>query len=83
MVTQSASVHQAPELSDRAFFTWQELLEERLGLQLSEQRRSFLKTSLAIRMRELGFTDYLDYYRYIRSGDAGLIEWNCLIDQGW
>ena len=81
MVTQSASVHQAPELSDRAFFTWQELLEERLGLQLSEQRRSFLKTSLAIRMRELGFTDYLDYYRYIRSGDAGLIEWNCLIDR--
>ena len=81
MVAQSASVHQAPELSDRAFFTWQELLEERLGLQLSEQRRSFLKTSLAIRMRELGFTDYLDYYRYIRSGDAGLIEWNCLIDR--
>lgn len=81
MLTQSASVHQAPELSDRAFLTWQELLEERLGLQLPEQRRSFLKTSLAIRMRELGFTDYLDYYRYIRNGDAGLIEWNCLIDR--
>lgn len=80
-MTQSASVHQAPELSDRAFLTWQELLEERLGLQLPEQRRSFLKTSLAIRMRELGFTDYMDYYRYIRSGDAGLIEWNCLIDR--
>jgi type IV pilus assembly protein PilK len=80
-VTQSATVNQAPELSDRAFVTWQELLEERLGLQLPEQRRSFLKTSLSIRMRELGFTDYLDYYRYIRSGDAGMIEWNRLIDR--
>jgi len=80
-VTQSASVNQAPELSNRAFLAWQELLEERLGLQLPEHRRSFLKTSLSIRMRELGFTDYLDYYRYIRSGDAGLIEWNCLIDR--
>jgi type IV pilus assembly protein PilK len=80
-VTQSVTVNQAPELSDRAFVTWQELLEERLGLQLPDQRRSFLKTSLSIRMRELGFTDYLDYYRYIRSGDAGMIEWNRLIDR--
>lgn len=79
--TERAQVSQAPDLSDRAFATWQELLEERLGLQLPEQRRSFLKTSLSIRMRELGFEDYLEYYRYIRSGDAGLVEWNILIDR--
>jgi len=79
--TERVSVSQAPELSDRAFTTWQDLLEERLGLQLPEQRRSFLKTSLSIRMRELGFDDYLDYYRYVRSGDAGLVEWNILIDR--
>ncbi len=74
-------VSQAPDLSDRAFATWQDLLEERLGLQLPEQRRSFLKTSLSIRMRELGFDDYLAYYRYVKNGDAGLVEWNILIDR--
>lgn len=81
MSTERVSVSRAPELSDRAFATWQDLLEERLGLQLPEQRRSFLKTSLSIRMRELGFDDYLAYYRYVKSGDAGLVEWNILIDR--
>ncbi|MHA7880737.1 MAG: CheR family methyltransferase [Saccharospirillum sp.] len=80
-MTQHALIKRLPELSDRDFSLWQELLEERLGLQLSEQRRSFLKTSLAIRMRELGYDSYLDYYRYVRTGDAGLIEWNLLIDR--
>lgn len=81
MSTERAAVSQAPELSDWAFTAWQDLLEERLGLQLPEQRRSFLKTSLSIRMRELGFVDYLDYYRYVRGGDAGMVEWNVLIDR--
>lgn len=74
-------VNQAPELSDAAFVTWQEIIEERLGLQLSEQRRSFLKTCLSIRMREVGFDDYLAYYNYIREGKNGLIEWNQLMDR--
>jgi type IV pilus assembly protein PilK len=75
------SVNQSPELSDTAFATWQEIIEDRLGLQLPEQRRSFLKTCLSIRMREVGFDDYLDYYHHIRDGDTGLIEWNLLIDR--
>lgn len=75
------SVNQAPELSDSAFASWQDIIEDRLGLQLPEQRRSFLKTCLSIRMREVGFEDYLGYYDFIRSGDEGLIEWNQLIDR--
>ncbi|MDX1342957.1 MAG: CheR family methyltransferase [Reinekea sp.] len=77
----AASVKQSPELSDAAFATWQDIIEDRLGLQLPEQRRSFLKTCLSIRMREIGFDDYLGYYRFICEGDAGLIEWNLLIDR--
>lgn len=80
-MTDHALIKRLPELSDRDFSLWQELLEERLGLQLPEHRRSFLKTSLAIRMRELGYDNYLDYYRYVRTGDSGLIEWNLLIDR--
>ena len=75
------SVKQAPELSDTAFATWQGIIEDRLGLQLPEQRRSFLKTCLSIRMREVGFDDYLAYYDFVREGDTGLIEWNQLIDR--
>lgn len=77
----AVSVNQAPELSEKAFSVWQDIIEERLGLQLSEQRKSFLKTSLSIRMREVGFDDYLAYYDFVRKGDAGLIEWNRLIDR--
>ncbi|MEJ2041753.1 MAG: CheR family methyltransferase [Reinekea sp.] len=75
------SVKQSPELTDAAFATWQDIVEDRLGLQLPEQRRSFLRTCLSIRMREVGFDDYLKYYNYVQSGDAGLIEWNLLIDR--
>ncbi|TCS43218.1 CheR family methyltransferase [Reinekea marinisedimentorum] len=74
-------VNQAPELSDAAFATWQDIIEERIGLQLPEQRRSFLKTCLSIRMREVGFDDYLAYYNHICDGDTGLIEWNRLMDR--
>ncbi|WP_320822235.1 protein-glutamate O-methyltransferase CheR [Reinekea sp.] len=75
------SVKQAPDLSDTAFATWQDLIEDRLGLQLSAQRRSFLKTCLSIRMREVGYSDYLAYFNYVSTGDAGLTEWNSLIDR--
>ena len=75
------SVKQAPDLSDAAFATWQDLIEDRLGLQLPAQRRSFLKTCLSIRMREVGFSDYLAYFNYVSTGDAGLTEWNSLIDR--
>ena len=75
------SVKQFPELSDAAFASWQDIVEDRLGLQLPEQRRSFLRTCLSIRMREVGFDDYLEYYNFVRQGDSGLIEWNRLIDR--
>lgn len=75
------SVNQAPELSDSAFSTWQDIIEDRLGLQLPEHRRSFLKTCLSIRMREVGFDDYQTYHDFVKNGDEGMIEWNQLIDR--
>lgn len=75
------SVNQSPDLSDAAFACWQDTIEERLGLQLPDHRRSFLKTCLAIRMREVGFEDYLTYHQFVLQGDTGLIEWNQLVDR--
>ena len=43
-----------PEMDDTQFVRWQGLLEERTGMCLAPQRRSFLQTSLGLRMREVG-----------------------------
>jgi chemotaxis protein methyltransferase CheR/type IV pilus assembly protein PilK len=48
---------------------------------LPDERRSFLTTSLGIRMREIGFTDYHAYHEYVLSGREGTVEWAILVDR--
>lgn len=81
MSLMNRSVNSAPELPDTAYAQWQDLIEDRLGLQLPPQRRSFLKANLFIRMNELGYSDYLQYFRFVLNGDVGLAEWNVLTDR--
>lgn len=69
------------EMSAQEFHDWQVLLEDRTGLVLSDQRRSFLQTSLSVRMRELGVADYATYYRQVTEGLRGAIEWSNLLDR--
>ena len=45
------------ELSAQDFRDWCRVLEERTGLVINEQRRSFLQANLGRRMRGLGMTD--------------------------
>lgn len=75
------SLRSLPELSNAQFALWSKLLEERAGIYLSEQQRSFLQTQVAIRMRELGYDDYGQYYQYVVDGVAGMLEWSRLIDR--
>lgn len=70
-----------PDMSEEQFLRWQNLLEERTGMCLAPQRRSFLQTSLGIRMRELGCADYEEYYDKVVSGPGGAIEWATLVDR--
>lgn len=74
-------VKPSPELSDNAFMAWKGVIEDRLGLQMPDHRRSFLKTCLSIRMREVGFDDYQAYYDYIKDSRSGQFEWYRLIDR--
>lgn len=76
----AAPLTQAPELNDHDYFQWKGLIEERLGCQFPDSRRSFLKTCLAMRMREAGFDSYGHYYEFVSHGEEGFIEWNSLID---
>lgn len=70
-----------PDMEEEQFLRWQNLLEERTGMCLSPHRKSFLQTSLGIRMRELECDDYEDYYQRVTTGAGGAIEWTTLSDR--
>ena len=70
-----------PAIDEEEYLRWKVLLEERTGMILPNERRSFLVTSLGIRMREIGFNDYASYYDYINKGMQGKVEWSVLVDR--
>ena len=75
------SLQAAPDLTDQQFDQWSKLLEERAGICLSDQQRVFLQTQVSMRMRELGHSDYSQYYNRVVDGVTGMIEWSVLIDR--
>lgn len=79
--TPNWSLQQLPEMDAKQFRQWQTLLEERTGVCVSDQRKTFLQTSLCARMREQQMTDYQAYYDYVTRGPLGAIEWSALIDR--
>lgn len=70
-----------PEMDDRQFALWTALLRERTGMRMPKERKSFLVTSVGLRMRELGYKEYQSYFEYLTSGPAGNIEWAALVDR--
>lgn len=75
------SLQSIPELSDAQFALWSKLLEERAGIYLSEQQRTFLQTQVSMRMRELGYDDFGQYHQFVVDGVAGMLEWTRLVDR--
>ncbi|WP_339898144.1 CheR family methyltransferase [uncultured Gilvimarinus sp.] len=69
------------DLSDSEFEQWSKLLEERAGIQLTLVQKSLLQSQLSIRMRELGYERYSDYYSLVTDGLQGRLEWSILIDR--
>lgn len=70
-----------PEMDDRQFDKWTTLLRARTGMKLTKERKSFLVTSLNLRMREIGQSNYETYYQYLQEGRAGKLEWTALVDR--
>lgn len=81
MPAETWSLQETPKLNEEQFTLWQTLLEDRTGMQITEQRKSFLETSLTLRMREIGLANYDTYYEKLMSGLAGEIEWSTLVDR--
>jgi len=69
----------APALTDAQFSAWQRLVEARTGIDLS-QHRSILESGLRLRLRELGDSDYDNYFERV-SRPQGRAEWQALIDR--
>ncbi len=69
------------EMGDKEFQRWSSLLKQRTGMDVKYARKSFLTTGVRLRMRELGFTCYNDYYQHLFSGRKGRIEWATLVDR--
>lgn len=75
------SLRPLAEMSPAEFNDWQALLEERSGMVVTEQRRTFLQANLTSRMREVGVPDYATYYRQVTDGPRGAVEWSTLMDR--
>src|SRR5262245_14521493 len=75
------SLQPLADMSATEFRAWQALLEDRVGVVLSEQRQPFLQAGLGARMRELGISDYASYYRQVTDGARGAVEWSSLLDR--
>lgn len=68
-------------MDNHQFEQWVNLLETRTGMFLAPERKSFLETSLRLRMQEIGYQDYQKYYEHVLDGRNGAIEWERLVDR--
>ncbi len=75
------SLSTVPEMDAFQFRQWQLLLEQRTGMCLPEERKSFLLTGLRARMRELDLAEYQQYYELLVEGPTGTAEWLRLVDR--
>ncbi len=69
------------QMSQAQFEIWSELLRDRTGMVLPIERKSFLVTSIGLRMREIGVESYDEYHKVLDSGANGELEWKYLIDR--
>ena len=70
-----------PELDDLEFSAWASLLEQRVGLLITPDRRSFLASGIRYRMRNTGCRNYGEYYRKLESEHLQAQEWSLLVDR--
>lgn len=76
-----AGLEKLPTMEPAEFDRWAALLRERTGMYMPIERKSFLVTSVGLRMRELGYEDYASYYDYLTAGQSGNLEWMALVDR--
>ncbi len=74
-------MRQFPELSDEQVKQWLELVHEKTGIWITEQRKSFLKNGLIERIKALGETSYDSYFKLLQDSKWAEVEWAHLVDK--
>jgi type IV pilus assembly protein PilK len=70
------------EMDDRLFADWTRLLEQRMGLFIAPERRSFLVSGIRARVRETGCGSPREYFNQMTTGGAEQArEWSMLVDR--
>lgn len=70
---------QTPNLSPSLFRPLRDLIHERTGIFYAQEQAELLASRLAVRLSDLGFGSFLDYY-YLLKEDTGDTEWKQLVD---
>ena len=69
------------KMDNAQFAVWQQLIREKTGMVLAEDRRTFLITKLLARMRIIGCESFDAYYALLTSGPQSFIEWTEFVDR--
>jgi chemotaxis protein methyltransferase CheR len=69
----------SPELSDRDFFCFCQLVHQHAGIHLTTQKKELVRARLTKILREQGLTDFREYYDKVVADTSG-IELSCLLD---
>jgi chemotaxis protein methyltransferase CheR/type IV pilus assembly protein PilK len=75
------SLKQSLDLDEQEFNRWRTLLEAKTGITMSSHMRRFMQTKISQRLQRFNCETYDQYYQLIKTGVAGRIEWQYLIDQ--
>ena len=70
-----------PDLDDVRMQRWLDLVEDRTGIVIPQERKAFLMAGLRARMQELGIGDYDDYFRSLCMDRRWTEEWSHLVDR--
>lgn len=73
--------HALHGMDEAAFVRWVGLLEQRTGVVVAPQRKPFLVGAVRTRMREIGYSNFDQYFMHISAPGAGAVEWATLVDR--
>ena len=69
-----------PDISEREYTLWRDLVRSRCGLVFSDSRLRVLRRSLAERMACHHMLSFREYYQYVLEDPAGEAEWQMLVE---
>lgn len=70
-----------PDLNDRHVQVWLDLVEQRTGVVIPQERKAFLMAGLRSRIRDLGLADYDSYFQLLHQSGVWSREWAQLVDR--